>query len=389
MFSAHPPSDMKLTFVTDTYAPQLNGVARTLERLVAGLRERQHRVDLVRPAVLGAQEEGMEVMSFPLPGYEGLHVGFPTIARLLSHWNKDRPDIVYVATEALLGFAAVHSARMLGIPVVTGYHTNFQQYLSYYHMPRLEPIAMAYLRYLHNLSARTYVPCEDVREALRGEGFDNLELLPKGVDTDLFNPSKRDDSLRREWGAGPDDPVAIYVGRIAAEKNIPLVIRAMESMGRLHPGFKGVLVGEGPKLAELEAAYPQGIFVGPKLGEDVARHYASADIFIFASETETFGNVVLEAMASGLVTVAYNYAAARQHITHGVNGFIAPFSNEAAFLDCCAQALDRRHWDDVRTAARREAVGVCWDRVIDNFQASLLELIEAEPRPEPELSSLG
>ena len=379
---------MKLTFVTDTYAPQLNGVARTLERLVSGLRERGNRVDVVRPAVLGAQEEGMEVMSFPLPGSEGIHVGFPTIARLLSRWHKERPEIVYVATETLLGFAAIHSARTLGIPVVTGYHTNFQQYLSYYHMPRLEPIAMAYLRYLHNLSARTYVPCEDVREALRGEGFDNLALLPKGVDTDLFHPGKRDESLRREWGAGPEDPVAIYVGRIAAEKNLPLVIRAMESMGRLHAGFKGVLVGEGPKRAELEAAYPAGIFVGPKFGEDVARYYASADIFIFASETETFGNVVLEAMASGLAVVAYNYAAARQHIAHGVNGFTAPFSNEEAFLDCCSQALDSRHWADIRGAARKEAVGVCWDRVIDNFQASLLELVAAEPAEETELSTL-
>ena len=379
---------MKLTFVTDTYAPQLNGVARTLERLVAGLRGRGHRLDLVRPAVLGAQEEGMEVMSFPLPGYEGIHVGFPTIARLLAHWNKDRPDVVYVATEALLGFAAVHSARTLGIPVVTGYHTNFQQYLSYYHMPQLEPIAMAYLRYLHNLSARTYVPCEDVREALRGEGFDNLALLPKGVDTELFSPAKRDESLRREWGAGPDDPVAIYVGRLAAEKNIPLAMKAMEAMGALHPGFKGVFVGEGPKRAELEAAYPQAIFTGPKLGEDVARHYASADIFIFASETETFGNVVLEAMASGLVTVAYNYAAARQHIVHGVSGFTAPFSNEAAFLECCAQALDRRHWDEIRSVAREKAIGVCWDRVIDDFQASLLELVD-EAAPAEEQSPLS
>jgi len=121
----------------------------------------------------------------------------------------------------------------------------------------------------------------------------------------------------------------------------------------------------------------------------VARHHASADIFIFASETETFGNVVLEAMASGLVTVAYNYAAARQHVTHGVNGFTAPFSNEAAFLDCCAQALDRRHWDDVRDAARREAGGSLLGPRDRNFQTSLLELIEAEPATEAELSSLG
>jgi glycosyltransferase involved in cell wall biosynthesis len=154
-------------------------------------------------------------------------------------------------------------------------------------------------------------------------------------------------------------------------------------MERLHPGFKGVIVGEGPKRAELEMAHPRAIFTGPKFGEDVARHYASADIFIFASETETFGNVVLEAMASGLVTVCYDYAAARQHVVHGVSGFAAPFSNEAAFLACCVQAMDRRHWDDVRTAARNVAAGVCWNRVIDDFQASLLSLVESAAQAEP------
>lgn len=150
----------------------------------------------------------------------------------------------------------------------------------------------------------------------------------------------------------------------------------MQAMGRLRPGFKGVLVGEGPKRADLEAVYPEGIFVGPKFGEDVARHYASADIFLFASETETFGNVVLEAMASGLAVVAYGYAAARRHIRHGVNGFIAPFSNEDAFLECGAEALGLPNLPNLRKAAREEALGVCWDRVIDNFQASLRELTE-------------
>jgi glycosyltransferase involved in cell wall biosynthesis len=376
---------MKLTFVSDTYAPQLNGVARTLERLVQGLRERGHRVDIVRPAVLGAQEEGLEVHSFPLPGYEGIHVGFPTLARLLTRWSRERPDVVYVATETPLGFAAVHSARTLGIPVVTGYHTNFQQYLSYYNLPRLEPIAMAYLRYLHNLSARTYVPCEDVRQVLAGEGFDNLALLPKGVDTEFFGPSRRDPALRASWGAGPDDPVAISVGRLAAEKNLPLVTRAMKDLAARHPGFRAVFVGDGPKREELQESFPDAIFAGPRYGEDLARHYASADLFLFASETETFGNVVLEAMASGLVTVAYDYAAARQHLVDGVTGFLARFSDEEHFVAQARRALDLDVPDReaIRRAARQAALGVSWDRVIDDFEHSLKELVDSAAAPEP------
>ncbi len=367
---------MKVTFVTDTYAPQANGVARTLERLVQGLRERGHSIDVIRPAVLGTDEAGLEVPSVPLPGYDGLHVGFSTRFPILSRWNKERPDVVYVATETPLGIAAINAARSLKIPVVSGFHTNFQQYLAYYRLSGFEPIATFYLRTVHNLSLRTYVPCEDVRQALRQEGFDNLELLPKGVDTEFFSPEKRDTRLRESWGARDESPVGIYVGRMAAEKNLELVAQAFAQMAKNNPQFRGVFVGDGPKREELQEEYPDFIYAGAKFGEDLARHYASADVFVFASVTETFGNVILEALASGLVTVAYNYVAAREHIEHGVNGFTAPFEDGDKFLECCLHALDTRHWEDMRQAARSTAVGVSWDRVIDDFQQSLQDLVK-------------
>lgn len=380
---------MNVTFVTDTYAPQANGVARTLERLVGGLRSRNHNVDVIRPAVLGAEEQGMEVPSFPLPGYDGLHVGFSTKFPIQSHWSKERPDVIYVATETPLGIAAINAARSLKIPVVSGFHTNFQQYLSYYRLSGFEPIATFYLKTVHNLSHRTFVPCEDVRQALREEGFDNLELLPKGVDTQLFSPSKRDENLRREWGVADDAPVGIYVGRIAAEKNLHLTAQAFAQMAEQCPGFRAVFVGDGPKREELAKQYPDFIFVGSKFGEDLARHYASADIFVFSSVTETFGNVVLEAMASGLVTVAYDYVAARQHIRSGFNGFTAPFEDEPKLLECCTHALDTRHWEEVRGAARETAVGVSWDRVIQDFEQNLRQLIKECTESSDELLPLG
>lgn len=379
---------MRITFVSDTYAPQANGVARTLERLVRGLRARGHEVDVIRPAKLGSPEEGMEVGSLPLPGYDGIHVGFAPLFKLQRRWEMARPDVVYVATETPLGVAAIQAARQMGVPVVSGFHTNFQQYLSYYWLSGLEAVATAYLRLVHNASVKTYVPCEEVRMALRREGFDNLELLPKGVDTQFFDPAKRDPALRAAWGAGEADIVGLYVGRLAPEKNLPLLASAFTAMQQRNPSFRPVIVGDGPKRQELELEYPGFHFVGALTGEELARSYASADVFVFPSMTETFGNVVLEALASGLVTVAYNYAAAGEHMKHALNGFVAPLGDEAAFQRSCELALDRRHWDDVRSQARRTALGVSWCRVIDDFEESLEEIAGQVPQYSSPLRSL-
>ncbi|MEO0448104.1 MAG: glycosyltransferase family 1 protein [Verrucomicrobiota bacterium] len=370
---------MRITFVSDTYKPQANGVARTLERLVRDLRDREHDVDVIRPAVLGAEEDGMEVKSVPLPGYDGVHLGYAHQTELHRRWTAARPDVVYVATEMILGVTAIHVARKLEIPVVSGFHTNFQQYLAYYNLSGLEPIATTYLRLVHNASVRTFVPCEDVREALKEVGFDNLELLPKGVDTELFDPKRRDEELRKSWGVSADDPVCIYVGRMAAEKNIPLFCQSLERMKARNPRLKCVFVGDGPKKPDLQRQFPDGVFTGALFGEELARHYASADVFVFPSTTETFGNVVLEAVASGLVTVAYDYAAARQHLRHGKNGLLAAFGEESAFLDCCDQAVDLQQWKDLREEARTTAISVSWAKVIDDFEDCLTKVANEEP----------
>jgi len=379
---------MQITFVTDTYAPQTNGVARTLERLVLGLRARGHQVDVVRPAKLGVREEGMEVPSVPLPGYEGIHVGFAHHVTFVKRWTRIRPDVIYVATETPLGIAAIQAARQLDVPVVSGFHTNFQQYLSHYRLSGFESIATTYLRLVHNASVKTFVPSDEVRAALEREGFDNLELLLRGVDTQLFDPARRDPALRGQWGAGEEDPVGLYVGRLAAEKNLPLLMRAFEQMRRSNPSFRGVVVGDGPKREELRAEYPEVRFPGTLAGEELARHYASADVFVFPSLTETFGNVVMESMASGLVTVAFDYAAANRHIEDGKNGFVAEFGNEERFLGRCASALDRSRWSGIRAAARDTALGVSWDRVIDEFESSLVEISGQQPDYDSPLRSL-
>lgn len=367
---------MKITFVTDTYTPQANGVATTLERLVNGLRERGHEVDVVRPAVLACDEEGLEVPSFGLPGYREVRFGFPMRLVLQARWSRRRPDVIYVATETPLGASAITAARALGIPAASGFHTNFQQYVAHYRMPLLEKATLSYLRRVHNRSACTFVPSSDVIEQLDAQGFENLQLLPKGVDTKLFHPRKRSSELRRNWGLRPGGLAGIYVGRIAAEKNLPLVVETFREIQRRIPDFKGVFVGDGPKLEELRRDHPEFVYAGILRGEALAEHYASADLFIFPSLTETFGNVTLEAMASGLAVVAYDYAAARQHIVSGTNGFAAPFDDREAFLALATEAAGR-DLGPVREEARASARRVRWKKVVKHFETQLADLAVA------------
>lgn len=375
---------MKITFVTDTYAPQANGVATTLERLVNGLREREHDVDVVRPAVLACDEEGLEVPSFGLPGYREVRFGFPMRLVLQSRWSRRRPDVIYVATETPLGASAITAARALGIPAASGFHTNFHQYVAHYRMPLLEKATMSYLRRVHNRSAATFVPSRDVITELDARGFENLQFLPKGVDTKQFSPKKRSLTLRQSWGMGPGGLAGLYVGRIAAEKNLPLIVETFTEIRKRIPDFKGVFVGAGPKLEELKREHPEFIYAGVLRGEALAEHYASADLFVFPSVTETFGNVTLEAMASGLAVVAYDYAAARLHIVDGVNGFTAPFDDREAYL-AAALAAAGSDLSIVREEARASARKVRWKKVVKRFEKQLEGLVSpSRPEPAPE-----
>lgn len=367
---------MKVTFVTDTYTPQPNGVATTLSRLVKGLRENGHEVDVVRPSILASDEEGLEVPSLGFPGYPEVRFGFPMRLVLQSRWFKNRPDVIYVATETPLGASAISAARALGIPAASGFHTNFQQYMAHYQLPLLEKATLKYLRRLHNRSSCTFVPSPDVIAQLSERGFRNLELLPKGVDTKLFSPSKRSNLLRQSWGARPGSRVGLYVGRIAAEKNLPLIVKSFMEIQKRVPDFVGVFVGDGPKLKELKKEHPEFIYAGVLRGEELAEHYASADLFVFPSITETFGNVTLEAMASGLSVVAYDYAAAQQHIVDGVNGYSARFDSSEQFIAKALEAASAPNAVAVCEAARITARKTRWKKVIRRFEKQLRHLIE-------------
>ncbi len=371
---------MKLLLVTDTFPPDINGVARTLHTWTEALRGRGHWVEVVT-TLEAADDTGSgdrHVMaSLPLPGYPGLRIGLASTRALLGIIESSGADVLYVATETPLGLAAIRAARRLSVPVVSGFHTNFQTYLEDYHLPGLEAVAQAFLRSVHNQTARTLTPSEDTAAALRSWGIENVGVLGRGVDTALFDPARRDDALRRSWGAAETTPVALYVGRLAAEKNLPLTAQAMRRMREKRPDLVGVFVGDGPRAAWLEAEFPEFVFAGSREGTDLAAHYASADLFVFPSLTETFGNVVLEAMASGLSVTAFDYAAPRLLIRDGVNGRLAPFGDEKAFLARALEACEDARAAELRHRARLTALEHSWERVIDQFENELLSPLQA------------
>ena len=373
---------LRIAVVTETYPPEINGVAMTISRMVEGLR-RHHVVELIRPRQNKEDSEKQEltlqevlVRGFPIPRYPGLKLGLPAKQRLIKLWSKQRPDVVHLVTEGPLGSSALAAARKLGIPVSSDFHTNFHSYSRHYGFGWLQKTVAGYLRSLHNRTDTTLVPTQELRDTLAQEGYQNLQVVARGVDTTLFHPSKRSEKLRLQWGiVGHDELAVIYVGRISAEKNLPLVLRTFKAMRACNPKLKLILVGDGPVCAELQRKNPEYIFVGMRTGEDLAAHYASGDIFLFPSMTETYGNVTVEAMASGLAVVAYRYAAAAEHITHEENGLHAEFGNEKEFMQlACRLANDAARVDKMRTRAHQTMLKLDWQNIVDEFEQALAQL---------------
>lgn len=371
---------LNIAVVTETYPPEINGVAKSLSQMIGGLLGRGHRIRLFRPRQNygdQSQRQGLlEQITLPglrIPLYKDLRFGLPLKQRLMREWRHRRPDVVQVVTEGPLGWAAVRAARALRLPVVSDFRTNFDAYSSHYGLGPAKRLVEHYLRALHNDTACTLVPTREMATRLLASGYQRLEVVGRGVDTQLFHPQKRDEHLRASWGLAPDDLGIVHVGRIAREKNIKLAVDAFTAIREQQPLAKLILVGDGPERIHLEAKHPDIIFAGMQKGEDLARHYASGDVFLFPSITETFGNVVLEAMSSGLALVAYDYAAAKEHLLTQHSAAIVPFDDADAFIHAAQQLVDQPETiQQYRTQARRLAEHCSWDRVYSDLEKVLV-----------------
>ena len=352
---------MRYTIVTETYPPEINGVALTVQDLERGLRARGHSVEVIRPRQSGNDlqlEHELLVRGSGIPRYPGMRFGHPAWFKLRRRWKKQRPDALYIATEGPLGYSALRAAAAMGIPVTSGFHTRFDEYMRDYGLPFLQPVAMRWMRHVHNTSQATLVPTCELADFLNGNGFEDVVHLPRAVDTARFSPARRSDALRAEWGLRPDDLAVIYLGRIAAEKNLPLAIRAFRAIQAQRPDARFVWVGEGPELADIQRAHPDFIYRGLRTGDDLAVHFSSADLFLFPSHSETFGNVTIEAMASGVPPVAFRYGAAKEHLRDGVDGAAIEDKDEDAFIAAgvrlaCDDALRLSMRDNGRMAVAK------------------------------------
>jgi len=370
---------LEIAFVTETFPPEVNGVAMTVGRLVHGMRERGHRVSVIRPRQ-GKADSGNEhelaLPGLPLPGYPGLRFGLPAGRSLVRQWRLRRPDLVHVVTEGPLGWSAVNAARKLGIPVTSGFHTNFDRYSVHYGVGWMRPAVAAYLRTLHRRTLATMVPTAALAADLAGEGLLGVRVVGRGVDTLLYDPAHRSEALRGRWGVPPGGIACLYVGRLAAEKNLALVEKSFAAIKVRYPAAQMVWVGDGPSAAQLARQHPDHHFAGMRLGDDLAAHYASADLFLFPSLTETYGNVVAEAMASGLPVAAYRSAAAAELVKHQENGVVASPGDENAYLAAAQWMLeDRARLRSMALAARATMVPRSWAGVVECFEGVAREAI--------------
>jgi glycosyltransferase involved in cell wall biosynthesis len=371
---------MRVAIVTETWPPEINGVALTVQSLARGLVALGHSVELIRPrqesdeapAAVVDEFEHLLLPGAALPRYPGLRFGLPAHRALYRHWSNQRPDALYIATEGPLGFSALGASRRLDIPACTGFHTRFDDFVHHYGLGLLTPLVFAYLRRFHNRAAATLVPTAELVEFLGSNGFRNVRLLRRAVDTISFHPRRRDPALRADWGLDADDLAVLHVGRLAPEKNLGLAVRAFEAIRAVHPRARFIIVGDGPAREPLAAQHPEVRFAGMRRGEDLGRHYASGDLFLFPSRTETFGNVTLEALASGLPVVAFDYGAAREHIRDELAGVRVAMGDDDAFVAAAVATAGRviasnAGASDPRAAARSTVAALSPASVADHF----------------------
>lgn len=327
----------KILFITDAWEPQVNGVVQTLKSLFAALTKMGIEVAHITPA--GHR-------SLPLPSYPDIRLAITTRGQVARRIDAIRPDHIHIVTEGPLGLHARRVCLARGLPFTTSYHTRFPEYLRA-RMPVPENWSYRWLRGFHNSGSGTMVATPSLKTELEGHGFDRLMLWGRGVDTEMFDPRHRSD-------LGLQGPIFLYVGRVAVEKNLPAFLDLDL------PGTK-LIVGDGPDLASLKARYPEAVFVGAKRGEELARHFASADVFVFPSRTDTFGLVLLEALASGTPVAAYPVTGPLDVFADGRGGVLSEDLRSAALA-----ALEIP-----RELAREKALEFGWDACAATFMENV------------------
>ena len=332
-------SSKRVALFAGAYNHIADGVSLTLNRLVNHLEGQGVAVRVFAPTVDDPAIEDhagtlIPVPSMPLPGRSEYRLSLGLSSSVQEALDAFDPTLYHIATPDVLGRQALSRAQATGTPVVASYHTHFSSYLKYYHLGLLERPLWSYLRSFYNQCRQVYVPTAAIGEVLRAHGItEGLRLWPRGVDTERFSPTQRSTAWRRTHGIGDDEVVVAFVSRLVWEKGLDVYSEVVERLERRDVPHHSLVVGDGPAREDLEARLPNTTFTGFLEGDALAQAYASSDLFLFPSDTETFGNVTLEAMASGLPTVCADAAGSRDLVKDGTTGRLCPPGNVDAFTD--------------------------------------------------------
>jgi len=361
--------ELRVALFTGNYNHIKDGVSLTLNRLAGFLLDRSIPLKIFGPTVEKPQINHVgdfhPVASVSAPGRPEYRIstGFPGDAR--KALLKFKPTLIHVATPDILGFKALRFANKYAIPLVSSYHTHFTSYLKYYHLNILEPLGWKYLQWYYSQCIHTYVPSPSMKDVLRSHGISNgLKIWARGVNTKRFSPEKRTIQWRQKHGFDPEDCIVTFISRLVWEKNLSVYIDAVKQMESKDKRIKALIVGDGPARNQMQEMLPEGVFTGFLDGNELAKAYAGSDLFLFPSDTETFGNVTLEAMASGLPVLVADATGSRSLVEDGVNGYTLPAESAGAFADKALSIISsKKRMEAMSRSSRQMAQKYSWENV--------------------------
>lgn len=374
---------MRILYFTDTYFPQINGVTNTLDRLVKYLDSTEHKYLFFAPYYENSPGNVKErctrrFKSISFPAYPECRISIPFYSKLCRIADKFKPDIIHLMTPMGLGFTGVRYAQERGIPLVSSFTTNFNTYLKYYKLDFLDSLIWNYFKWFHGSCGINFCPSWETLRMLETKEIQNLKIMSRGIDTGAFNPVHRNAEIRRNLKI--NEKIAfLYVGRIAREKDLDILMESIRQINSRYPDMaEFILAGDGPYISQLKKAAPENvIFTGYLKGEALSDLYASCDVFVFPSSTETFGNVVLEAMASGLPVLAVNSGGVKESVIDGYNGFLCEPRNADSFMQLISGFIQNKELiGHMGENARQYTLTRSWSNIFNQMLNDYQILVE-------------
>lgn len=378
---------MRVAYFSESLPPLTDGVVRTLSQLIETLHQQGVEFSVFSPIeperTLWWRDKVRQVPSVPFLLYDYYRMGIPVRRDLDAALDAFQPDLIHPLNPTLIGMYAIKYARRRGLPVVSSYHTRFVSYLPYYGLSALAPVTWSFLTWFYNNCDMTYAPTPTAARELNERGVEAVELWERGIDTERFSPTRRDEALRAAVGAA-DKALLLFVGRLVREKNLAELAEAASLLREWGIPYKLALLGDGPMRADLERRLPDAHFGGFVHGVELARWYASSDLFVFPSTTETFGNVVMEAFASGVPAVVAREGGVQDLVSAGVNGLIAAPRDGRDFADKVASLIRNDEYRRTLSAGALHTAGrYRWPAVNGRLLGSYTRVIDraAQVRP--------